>query len=582
RGQVSRALEAAFEADVSFKKRLLERGKEFLSGLKHEDIALVIIGRSYNTMDSGINLELPQKLRDLNIPAIPFDMLPIEDEIDDSLAKDMYWKSGQRILAAAKYISRDPRLFAVYITNFGCGPDSFISHFFKDMSKGKPFLQLEIDEHSADAGAITRCEAFIDSLRNVRSRLKPVIVEKSPVQRTAVRKKLYLSNMADASLAVAAAFQASGIEAEVMPESDEETVRTGRMYTSGRECYPTVLTTGDMIKVTKRPDFDPHASAFFMPSGNGPCRFGQYNRYHRLVLDEAGFKDVPIYAPDQDEAFYKEIGIIGGDFLRLAWWGIVTVDLLEKRAREVRPYETDKGETGRVYREYLKRMCDAIRQKRFPGEEMNSAKKAFNAIPVKGIGEKPVVAIVGEIYVRSNRFSNDNLIGKIEALGAEARMPPIAEWVSYTNYYSKQKNWEKRSFGNYLRTLIQDYYQHSYGTRLENIFDGDLRGGHEPQTEEILRLASPYIHESFEGEAILSVGKVIDYLAKGAHGIINAMPFTCMPGTVVNAVLKRVREDSGNAPYLNMVYEGIEDTNTLTRLEAFVYQAREFMERRQV
>ena len=62
-----------------------------------------------------------------------------------------------------------PRLYAVYITNFGCGPDSFISHFFRDLSKGKPYLQLEIDEHSADAGAITRCEAFLDSLKNVKA-----------------------------------------------------------------------------------------------------------------------------------------------------------------------------------------------------------------------------------------------------------------------------------------------------------------------------------------------------------------------------------------------------------------------------
>ena len=100
------------------------------------------------------------------------------------------------------------------------------------------------------------------------------------------------------------------------------------------------------------------------------------------------------------------------------------------------------------------------------------------------------------------------------------------------------------------------------------------------RTKELIELAKPYIDESFEGEAVLSIGKVIDYLSKGANGIINAMPFTCMPGTVVNAVLKRVREDNDNVPYMNMVYEGLEDTNTKTRMEAFVFQAKERMERR--
>jgi predicted nucleotide-binding protein (sugar kinase/HSP70/actin superfamily) len=94
-----------------------------------------------------------------------------------------------------------------------------------------------------------------------------------------------------------------------------------------------------------------------------------------------------------------------------------------------------------------------------------------------------------------------------------------------------------------------------------------------------LKLSRPHIHDSFEGEAVLSVGKAMDYIQKGAHGIVNAMPFTCMPGTVVNAVLKKVREESGNIPYLNMVYEGLEDTNSKTRMEAFVHQAKEYRER---
>ena len=88
----------------------------------------------------------------------------------------------------------------------------------------------------------------------------------------------------------------------------------GRRYTSGRECYPAIITTGDMIKMVRKPDFDAEASAFFMPSGNGPCRFGQYNRYHRMILDELGFTNVPVYAPDQDEKFYKELGVVSKDF----------------------------------------------------------------------------------------------------------------------------------------------------------------------------------------------------------------------------------------------------------------------------
>ena len=76
-----------------------------------------------------------------------------------------------------------------------------------------------------------------------------------------------------------------------------------------------------------------------MPTADGPCRFGQYHRFHRLVLDDLGYPQVPVYSPDQNENMYKEVGLVGGDFSRIAWNGMVAIDLLEKKLRETRPYE---------------------------------------------------------------------------------------------------------------------------------------------------------------------------------------------------------------------------------------------------
>jgi predicted nucleotide-binding protein (sugar kinase/HSP70/actin superfamily) len=316
-----------------------------------------------------------------------------------------------------------------------------------------------------------------------------------------------------------------------------------------------------------------------MPSSNGPCRFGQYNRYHRLILDEFGYKDVPVYAPDQDYQFYKELSVVEGDFPKFAWWGIVAVDLLEKRLRETRPYELNPGDAEKLYWECLRSVCDAVRKKRFPTEELKYAKEAFRKIPVDASVKRPLVGVVGEIYVRCNRFSNEDLVAALEKLGAEVRVPPVGEWLYYTNFVSRRKSRAVGDFRDLLRTSLKDFFQHRYEEKLLAVFNGDLTT-REPRTKEILQLASPYLHDSFEGEAVLSVGKVVDYIANGAHGIVNVMPFTCMPGTIVNGILKKVRERYSNIPYLNMVYEGIEDANAKTRLEAFVHQSREFMERR--
>jgi predicted nucleotide-binding protein (sugar kinase/HSP70/actin superfamily) len=76
----------------------------------------------------------------------------------------MYWHSGQHILAAARLIRQEPRLQAIYVTSFGCGPDSFLLSYFRREMRDKLYLELELDDHTADAGVNTRCEAFFDSL----------------------------------------------------------------------------------------------------------------------------------------------------------------------------------------------------------------------------------------------------------------------------------------------------------------------------------------------------------------------------------------------------------------------------------
>ncbi|MEI9475930.1 MAG: acyl-CoA dehydratase activase, partial [Deltaproteobacteria bacterium] len=153
--RVKKALEKAERFQALFYQSLLNRGKEVLDQVGPNDKVMVIVGRPYNSCDSGVNLEIPKKLRDLGVLAIPMDYLPLESMPPTEEIREVYWRYGQRILAAGKIVKEDPRLYAIYITNFGCGPDSFIGHFFRDLSKGKPYLQLEIDEHSADAGAIT-------------------------------------------------------------------------------------------------------------------------------------------------------------------------------------------------------------------------------------------------------------------------------------------------------------------------------------------------------------------------------------------------------------------------------------------
>jgi predicted CoA-substrate-specific enzyme activase len=574
---ISRAMKKGLAAQEAFYQTLLKRGEEALASLGPNDIAMMVVSRPYNGFDPGINLNIPKKLRDLGVLAIPMDFFPLDQGSETEEPRHHYWRFGQKILGAAEILRKNPNLYGIYITNFSCGPDSFILHFFRDVLKGKPYLEIEIDEHSADAGVVTRLEAFLDSLKNSRTAHLPELKKRIASRiLTGNHRKIYIPPMTDHTLAVAAAFKACNIEAEVLPDSDQETLIWGRKLTSGKECYPCILTTGDMAKLVRRTNFDPHHSAFFMPSGTGPCRFGQYHRFHRLVLDELGFPDVPIYAPDQSETLYQELGMVGGnDFTRLAWQGVVAIDCLEKKLRETRPYEINKGETDQVYRNSLQKVSGTLASRGDLVAVLDRACQEFNAIPVENPGSKPVIGMVGEIYTRANKFSNENVVLEVEALGGEAWMPPIAEWILYTNFTAIRRAIRLRKYSRLLELGLTHRVQTKLEHELEKPFKGHLRNFGEPSIRRTLKNAHPYLHPSFEGEAILSLGKAKDYWFKGACGIINIMPFTCMPGTIVNSLLKRFREDHQNIPFLNLSYDGQEQTNTRTRLEAFMYQVQQ-------
>ncbi len=582
RKDIDRAIGHARTAQEEFASSVDRQGRELLAQYASGTQAtVVIIGRAYNAFDPEVNLRIPGKLSAINTISIPMDMLPLEEARTESAWPNMYWRSGQRILNAARIIRNTPHLYAIYIGNFSCGPDSYILKYFKEEMADKPFLHIEIDEHSADAGAITRCEAFLDSITQQRARPGPGTHgdgDRTPAnlfhkgfRSSGFRKRtIYIPNMSDHSFAVQAAFQRCGVQAEVLPESDKTALDIGRKYVSGKECYPYLVTTGDMLRKVFSDDFVPDTSAFFMPSGTGPCRFGQYHISHKLVLEKIGLKDVPIFAPTQDVTFYRELSIAGRDFSMTAWKGVIAYELLTKCLHETRPYELEAGSAQQLYKTYKEKIYLALcRDGKGNMEDLLTAmRNDFSSLPRHG-GKRPLIGVVGEIFVRTHKFSNEDLVRKIEELGGEVWLAPVEEWLYYVNTISFRKALIKRRWSDMMNISLKRHLQKRIEHRYGRCFSGFLKTLEEPVTGEILGNASPYLHESFEGEAVLSLGKVIDLVKNGAAGIINAMPFGCMPGTIVTALLKSVSRECG-IPCISIPYDGSESLATMLQLEAFM------------
>jgi predicted nucleotide-binding protein (sugar kinase/HSP70/actin superfamily) len=161
------AYSVAMQKQKEFQNELYKTGKKALDLLtkQPEDFAIVLLGRSYNSCADIANKAVPRKFSSRGITIIPQDMIDIRDK--DNLPR-MYWEIGNRILNVAEVIKNNKQLFAVYITNFSCAPDSMLLNTFRKIMGDKPSLTLEIDSHSADAGINTRIDAFIDIVQNYR------------------------------------------------------------------------------------------------------------------------------------------------------------------------------------------------------------------------------------------------------------------------------------------------------------------------------------------------------------------------------------------------------------------------------
>ncbi|MCK4750568.1 MAG: hypothetical protein KAT15_26100, partial [Bacteroidales bacterium] len=580
--KITAAMALADRKQTQFEERVKSRGREVMANLPEDREVLAIIGRPYNTGDPALNLSMVEKLINLDVVPIPQDYLPLEEE---NITKDynkMYWPNGQRIIAASRIVGRDDRLHAIYMGNFRCGPDSFLAHFVHEEMAGKPYMEIEIDEHGADAGMITRYEAFLDSLKGSRvGKAKekriytPGVMVASPMK----DRVLYFPYMNDASHAIAAVCRSFGINSESLPMQTQEDLDLARKYTSARECFPMIATTGSFLKKLMDPETDPSKVSFFMPDHNGPCRFGQYNKFQRVLFDRLGYKKTEIIAPSNDSSYEDISGGHGTKFRFTVWKSFVAMDMLRKLKQERKPYELIPGNTEKVYQQALADLITCLENG--AGDLTDTLARignAFAQIPLSNGKRKPVIAVVGEIFMRDNKFCSANIVERLEKFGAETWIAPFAEWLSYSTIrYTRDSKW-KGDFKGVIKSKIQEYSQETSAKKIAKIFHGLFDEHKEIAVKDMLNACGPYVHRHYDGDPALNLGTSALLVDRGISGIANIMPFTCMPGTLVASVSDQLRKDKGNIPYVSIAYDGQEDASIELRLQAFMHQAYQYAE----
>ena len=280
-----------------------KQGRDLLASLGPEDKVLVLITRNYGLSDPVLNMGIPRLLLERGYKVLTLSHLPAHDLDLSADHPNLYWPFGQHILSGAKLVAHHPNLYAVYLTNHGCGPDTTLSYLFRQEMGEKPYLHIEVDEHFSPVGVITRIEAFLQSLesRPVRPLPEGFRLTAVPSHPTAVvaapdrtRGPLYVPDLPPFTPYLLDYFRHTrGVEARAMPLGGHS-LALGRAETSSKEYLPFPALLGGILDIALR-ETGPFQG--LLPATQGAEADGQYPWAAESVLRRRGLERVTLAAP---------------------------------------------------------------------------------------------------------------------------------------------------------------------------------------------------------------------------------------------------------------------------------------------
>ncbi|MBW1702922.1 MAG: CoA activase [Deltaproteobacteria bacterium] len=407
---------------------------------------------------------------------------------------------------------------------------------------------------------------------------------------------------------LAATFMGFGIDAVVM--ETYKGLDLGMEYTSGKECYPCQITTGDILYFMKKEkerlghSFNPEDYIYFMPESDGPCRFGMYNKYQRIVLDSfPELSRVKIGSLTTKDGYSLD-GIIEKervrDLRKVAYFSVVVADILDRLLWRIRPYERETGMTDDFIEESMHVLEGSFKtygtNKKFDKilDKLEEIVEEGKTIIDFTIPPKPLIGIVGEIYLRTQVHANQDVIRVLERYGAEVVNASIAEWVNYTTYdklrdarigfrlnlkqlrFGPMRDHLKKILGFGGELLYQESKQKKVYKRVRSLID--LAEDHKvAHLENILKEEDLFCFDAGT-EACLSIPGIVEYARQGYNGVVNVYPFTCMPSTVTSAIVKPLMNKL-RIPYLDTPYDSSFQPGREAAIRTFMYQAHQHLKR---
>ncbi len=588
--EVLEAAKKAEEEYQNFKNDIRKKGEEALKYIEENNLhGIVLAGRPYHT-DPEVNHGIDTLITSLGLCVLTEDSISHLTEAKRPLRVVDQWVFHARLYAAADFVGKHKNLELVQLNSFGCGVDAVTTDQVEEIlsSYGKMYTLIKIDEINNLGAVRIRIRSLLASMKKRES------LQNTEAGDYECNKKVFTKDMKkDYTILIPqmapihfelleAAVRSSGYKVELLRNCTEHTVETGLKYVNNDACYPSILTTGQMIEALQSGKYDLNKTALIMSQTGGGCRATNYIGFIRKALKDAGFENVPVISfnvvgMEKMPGFKITLPLVER-LLKM----VVYADLLQKMLTKNRAYEVNKGETQKLFDTWMekcKKLLEKSTMKEF-NQSLYNIVDDFEKIELDTSIEKPKVGIVGEVLIKYHPFGNNFVADKLEAEGAEVILPDFMGFVKFIathkitfNELIKIDGVKARIFKTAIKLI--DILEKDERLALSRSKKGYLPPCNiwalEDKVKDVLSIGNQ------TGEGWFLTAEMIEYIEHGIPNIVCVQPFACLPNHVVGkGVIKTIRSKFPEANISPIDYDpGASEANQTNRIKLLMTVAKD-------
>ncbi len=587
--------EAATKAEEEYQKckeDIRKKGAETVKYIEENHLkGIVLAGRPYH-VDPEINHGIDTLITSLGLCVLTEDSVSDKTEVKRPIRVVDQWVFHARLYAAADFVGKHDSLELIQLNSFGCGVDAVTTDQVEEIlsSYNKMYTLIKIDEVNNLGAVRIRIRSLLASM-NKREQEK---LESSENGDYEIHKKIFTKDMRkDYTILIPqmapihfelleTAVKSSGYNVKLLRNCTQKTVETGLKYVNNDACYPSILTTGQMIEALQSGKYDLNKTALIMSQTGGGCRATNYIGFIRKALKDAGFANVPVISFNivgmEKMPGFKITVPLMEKLLKTVIYG----DLLQKMLTKNRAYEVNKGETQKLFNSWMKKCKELLvksNNKEFK-QSIYDIVNDFEKIELDTSIEKPKVGIVGEVLIKYHPFGNNFVADLLEKEGAEVILPDFMGFVKFMATH-------KITFNNLLNTNKTSSKIMKAAIHLIDILEKDLKIALASSKKNYLPPCDIW-HLEDKVKDVLSIGnqtgegwfltaEMIEYIEHDIPNIICVQPFACLPNHVVGkGVIKTIREKYPDANISPVDYDpGASETNQANRIKLLMTVAKD-------